>query len=173
MPGSATPPSTSITSSADALGDAASLLSGSSLPTTAAGSGDAPAVDVPGASSIQPAAPASSRAPPIPASTNRSVSGMWRLVYRRRDGSRTASEVRRPGTRRRAPEAGQEGSEGALTVRLREASFPSNEVDSALVARRHHVHELARDLDHAPGRTPAQIRLDALARQGEALGLLG
>src|SRR5438477_6635233 len=95
MPGSATPPSTSITSSGDALGHAPSLLNGSSLPTIAAGSGEGSGVDVPGASSIQPAAPASSSAPPIPASTNRSVSGMWRLAYRRRDGSRTASEVRR------------------------------------------------------------------------------
>src|SRR3989442_11928552 len=122
MPGSATPPSTSITSSGEALGDAPSLLNGSSLPTTAAGSGDGSGGDVPGASNIQPAAPTSSSAPPIPASTNRSVSGMWRLAYRRRDGSRAASEVRRPGTRRRAPEAGQEGSEGALTVRLPAAS---------------------------------------------------
>src|SRR5438874_8370484 len=138
MPGSATPPSTSITSSGDARGDAPSLLNGSSLPTIAAGSGEGSGVDVPGASSIQPAAPASSSAPPIPASTNRSVSGMWRLAYRRRDGSRTASEVRRPGTRRRAPEAGQQDRERALIGRLSVPSF-----------RRDHIDQLAGDLDHA------------------------
>src|SRR5437588_4554538 len=127
MPGSATAPSISTTSSADALGDAVSLLNGSSVPKAAEGSGDGPAGAAPGDSSIHPAAPASSNAPPMPASTNRSVSGMYRLAIRRRDRCRAASEVRRPGTRRRAPEADQESSERVLTVRLPAASLDARE----------------------------------------------
>src|SRR5947208_5311628 len=116
MPGSATPPSMSTTSVASALGEAPpSEPEGRSLVRTLAGSGDGPGAAAPGARSIQPAAPASSRAPPIPASTNRSVSGTSRLAVGRRDRGGPASEVRRPGTRRRAPEADQEDRRVALS----------------------------------------------------------
>src|SRR5438876_7962836 len=152
MPGPATPPSTSTTSVASALGEAPSELDGSSLLRTPTGAGDAAGAAAPGARSIQPAAPASSRAPPIPASTNRSVSGTSRLAVGRQGSGGPASEVRRPGTRRRTPEADQEDRGAALTGRLPTPSPAQSHcprLPATSVARRHHIHEPARDLDHA------------------------
>src|SRR5438876_2431643 len=102
MPGPATPPSTSTTSVASALGEAPSELDGSSLLRTPTGSGDAAGAAAPGARSIQPAAPASSRAPPFPASTKRSVSGPSPLAVGGQGSGGPAAEGPRPGAPRRS-----------------------------------------------------------------------
>ena len=110
--------------------------------------------------------PRGSTAPPPAATRMRSDRDTLSLhAWEARHGrGAAASEARRPGTRRRASEAGPQATPAALTERLPAAY--------RLTRGRHHVDELAGDLDHARRRAAGQVALHVRGGERHALDLL-